>query len=213
MKNVVRSLVSISLLLTSALALPTEKGFPITDLVGKDLSLYEYARQRFASRDLSKRQYGSDTYNQLTDGSGCRDISIIYARGTGMPGNVGSVEGPAWFNGLASRLGGTSRLAIQGVNYPATVSGFLAGGDAGGTTAMLNLVKDVSSVSATKPSLVLTRQTAARCPNTKIIMGGYSQGGQLTHSSTQLMDAATASRVTASMYPSSLALLGASAVA
>jgi hypothetical protein len=56
--------------------------------------------------------------------------NIQYARGTTQAGNVGApdVEGPTFFNALASAVGGESRLAIQGVTYPANVFGFLAGG-------------------------------------------------------------------------------------
>jgi cutinase len=85
------------------------------------------------------------------------------------------------FNALASRLGGTSRLAIQGVTYPANVIGFLAGGDAAGATTMFNLIN----------------QAASRCPSTKIVVSGYSQGAQLVHTATQRLTAANAARVNA----------------
>lgn len=95
---------------------------------------------------LTKRQYSSSTYNQLTDGTACRAISVIYARGTGQQGNVGdsAAVGPLFFNQIASRVGGTSRLAIQGVTYSASVGGFLQGGDAAGSTTMTNLISSVS---------------------------------------------------------------------
>jgi cutinase len=111
---------------------------------------------------LAKRQYSSSSYNQLTDGTACRPISVcisrvvnqdcadvewqvIYARGTSQQGNVGDSQavGPLFFNNLASRVGGTSQLAIQGVTYPANVAGFLAGGDAAGSTTMANLISSV----------------------------------------------------------------------
>ena len=94
---------------------------------------------------LDKRQYSGSTYNQLTDGTACRAISVIYARGTGQQGNVGdsAAVGPLFFNNLASRVGGTSQLAIQGVTYPANVAGFLAGGDATGSTTLTNLISTV----------------------------------------------------------------------
>ena len=95
---------------------------------------------------LTRRQYSSDTYNQLTDGTACRAVTVIWARGTTQEGNVGTPdsEGPTFFNALASRLGGTSQLAIQGVTYSASVIGFLAGGDAAGATTMFNLINTVS---------------------------------------------------------------------
>jgi cutinase len=144
--------------------------FPITDLIDSELTVEEYAaqleNQSVEERDLTKRQYSGDTYNQLTDGTACRPITVIYARGTTQgkfdpkggcktytnfnrsAGNVGEAnsEGPTFFNALASRVGGISRLAIQGVNYPANVVGFLAGGDAAGATTMFNLINQVSAM-------------------------------------------------------------------
>jgi cutinase len=49
-----------------------------------------------------------------------------------------------------------------------------------------------------KPSLDLTQsQTATRCPNTKIVLSGYSQGAQLVHNAAQRTSAANAQRVAA----------------
>lgn len=123
--------------------------FPVTDVIDTGLTIKEYAEQLEGGNvpekaTLTKRQYNTDTYNQLTNGP-CRDVTVIYARGTTQEGNVGSSdsEGPAFFNATASRLGGTSRLAIQGVTYPANIVGFLAGGDANGATTMFNLINTV----------------------------------------------------------------------
>lgn len=33
------------------------------------------------------------------------------------------------------------------------------------------------------------------CPNTKVIMAGYSQGGQLVHNAATMLDSTTASKV------------------
>lgn len=177
MKTSARSLLALAALLTTALAAPTPANgvsFPITDLLDKDLTVEEYAaqleNQSVEERGLTKRQYNGDTYNQLTDGTACRPITVIYARGTTqgtldlkknehktcadfdcVAGNVGEAgsEGPTFFNALASRVGGISRLAIQGVNYPANVVGFLAGGDAAGATTMFNLINQVSAAITT----------------------------------------------------------------
>ena len=40
-------------------------------------------------------------------------------------------------------------------------------------------------------------QAASRCPSTKIVVSGYSQGAQLVHTATQRLSAVTAARVTA----------------
>jgi cutinase len=137
MKACARSVFALAALLTTSLSAPTPSegvSFPITDLLDSDLTIAEYAAQlegqSVEERALTKRAYTSNTYNQLTDGTACRPITVIYARGTTQDGNVGApdVEGPTFFNALASRVGGESRLAIQGVTYPANVFGFLAGG-------------------------------------------------------------------------------------
>jgi cutinase len=148
-----RSLFPFAILISTALSAPTPSSgisFPITNLIGTDLTIAEYAAilegQSTTEPALTKRQYGGDTYNQLTDGTACRPVTVIYARGTTQAGNVGEAnsEGPTFFNALSSLLGGTSRLAIQGVTYPANVFGFLAGGDAAGATTMFNLINTVS---------------------------------------------------------------------
>lgn len=40
-------------------------------------------------------------------------------------------------------------------------------------------------------------QTASRCPNTKIVVSGYSQGAQLVHNAAQRTSAANAQRIAA----------------
>lgn len=158
----VQAILPFTALLGAALAAPApvaqQKGvsFPITDVIDTGLTIKEYAAQLEAGKvpekttsesELSKRQYGADTYNQLTDGTACRPVTVIYARGTTQEGNVGSAdsEGPTFFNALAARLGGTSRLAIQGVTYSANIFGFLAGGDSAGATTTFNLINTVST--------------------------------------------------------------------
>jgi cutinase len=188
------------LLASTSLAAPTpandDVSFPITDLIDSPLTIDEYAAQLSSSTDaaaLTKRQYNGDTFNQLTDGTACRPVTVLFARGTTSPGNVGEAgsEGPAFFNALASALGGASRLAIQGVNYSASVLGFLAGGDAAGGTTLFNLIN----------------QAATQCPNTKIVVSGYSQGAQLVHTATQRLSAAQAAKVSAGKFPISILIV------
>ncbi len=152
MKTCARSLLPLVVLLNTAVAAPTsssELSFPITDVIGTGLTVDEYQQQlahnSAAGSALRKRQYSSDTYNQLTDGTPCRDVTLIYARGTTQAGNVGAAdkEGPVMFDALASQLGGTDKIAIQGVDYPASIWGFLEGGDPGGAQTMFNLITQV----------------------------------------------------------------------
>lgn len=139
-------------LMSGALAAPAPapvadpEAFSISE-APRGVSLEEHA--------ISKRQYSSSSYNQLTDGTACRPISVIYARGTSQAGNVGDSAsvGPLFFNQIASRVGGTSQLAIQGVTYSASVSGFLAGGDAAGSTTMTNLISSVGPTQIRKSAM------------------------------------------------------------
>jgi hypothetical protein len=129
-------------------ALAATLTLPMVTIAAPAFDIKELEGTNLAPEDvfLAKRQYTSSNYNQLTDGTACRPISLIYARGTSQQGNVGdsAAVGPLFFNNLASRVGGTSKIAIQGVTYSASVSGFLNGGDAAGSTTMTNLISSVS---------------------------------------------------------------------
>ena len=126
-----------------------------------------------------KRQYnGVSTENQLTDGTPCRAVTVLFARGTTEPGNVGTLAGPPFFQALAGDIG-ASNLAVQGVNYGATIAGFLEGGDPAGSTLLAQLVV----------------QAQTQCPNTKVVISGYSQGGQLVHNAAKQLTAAQSAKV------------------
>lgn len=75
------------------------------------------------------------TYNQL-GAQACTEYTVIFARGTLDPGNVGILVGPPLFDALKTQFGDTA-LTIQGVNnYLADINGYLAGGDAAGSAEM-----------------------------------------------------------------------------
>jgi cutinase len=63
----------------------------------------------------------STTENGLTTDA-CKALTVIFARGTDEPGNVGDVAGPPFFSALRSDLG-TDKVTVQGVDYGATVLG------------------------------------------------------------------------------------------
>lgn len=74
------------------------------------------------------------TYNDLR--GTCKPYTILFARGTTEPGNVGILVGPPFIEALKAKVG-KKLLAIQGVNsYDADVDGYLDGGDAGGIASM-----------------------------------------------------------------------------
>jgi predicted esterase len=86
---------------------------------------------------------------------------------------------------------GTDNLAVQGVDYPASVQGFLAGGDANGSTLIAQLIS----------------QATSQCPNSKVVVSGYSQGGQLVHNAAKMLNASAAVAVSSGMILSHLSYI------
>lgn len=94
-------------------------------------------------------------------------MTLIFARGSTETGNMGSSVGPALAKSLISSLG-SSGVAIQGVDYPATIESNISMGSEGG------------------PEMAkLAQQALKQCPNTKIALSGYSQGATVTHYAVQ----------------------------
>jgi cutinase len=85
----------------------------------------------------------------------CPDVEVVFARGTGEPAGIGSV-GNAFVSSLRSQMPGKS-VGTYGVNYPASYN-FL-GATTGANDASGHL-----------------QDMANKCPNTKLVLGGYSQG-------------------------------------
>lgn len=92
----------------------------------------------------------------------CPDVEVVFARGTGEPPGVGGV-GQAFVDALGSRVAGKS-LAVYPVNYEA--SGDFNGGIEFART-FVDGIRDAGSH---------VESTASNCPNTKVVLGGYSQG-------------------------------------
>jgi cutinase len=57
--------------------------------------------------------------NGILDKNCCTDMTVIFARGTGEPGNTGVISGPPMFKALRQKLG-TDRVTVQGVDYAAS---------------------------------------------------------------------------------------------
>ncbi|KAK0390702.1 hypothetical protein NLU13_0205 [Sarocladium strictum] len=159
---------------------PVADDFPLAELE----AYFESHLNGDSEAALQARQFSSSTYNQLTDGTPCRPVTLIYARGTSQQGNVGdpAAVGPILFNNLASRIG-LSNFAVQGVTYAANVFGYLQGGDPAGSRTMADLIT----------------RAASQCPNTQIVISGYSQGAQLVHNAAGMLSAAVTSRITAAL--------------
>jgi cutinase len=92
------------------------------------------------------------------DNGSCAPVELIFARGTFEPPGLGAT-GQAFADSLTSRLGGTA-VDVYPVNYPASLDFSQA---AAGVGDAANKVLN----------------TVATCPNTKIVLGGYSQGAAI----------------------------------
>lgn len=86
----------------------------------------------------------------------CPDVEVVFARATTEPPGVGGV-GQAFVDSLRSQLGGKS-VGVYAVNYPATED-FTTSASAGANDASTHV-----------------QRTAATCRNTRMVLGGYSQG-------------------------------------
>jgi cutinase len=93
----------------------------------------------------------------------CPDVEVVFARGTFEPAGVGGI-GQSFVDALTSRLGGKS-VEVYPVNYPASLD-FATAAD--GVIDTSNKLRDL----------------AASCPNTKVVLGGYSQGAAVVAYST-----------------------------
>jgi cutinase len=85
----------------------------------------------------------------------CPDVEVVFARGTFEAPGIGTT-GEAFVDSLRSQVGGKS-IDVYPVNYPASLD-FQTAAD--GVIDASNKVRDM----------------AASCPNTNMVLGGYSQG-------------------------------------
>jgi hypothetical protein len=86
----------------------------------------------------------------------CAEIILIFARGTGNPGNIGVSLGYPLFEAMRDGLNQT--VIAQGVlPYPAKAIGYLKGGSAEGVDSMVTL----------------TYKARCQCPNSGLVLAGF----------------------------------------
>lgn len=101
----------------------------------------------------------------------CPDIEVVFARGTYEPPGVGAV-GQAFVDSLRAQAGNRT-VGAYGVDYPAS-GDFPPAGDLQAALPFLSTV--MNGIYNARDHV---ESTAANCPNTRIVIGGYSQGAAL----------------------------------
>ncbi|RDH76534.1 cutinase family protein [Mycolicibacterium moriokaense] len=111
------------------------------------------------------------------EGAPCPDVEVVFARGTTEPPGVGGI-GAAFVDSLRSQVGGRS-VGVYAVNYPAS-NDFSTSTPAGGDDMSAHV-----------------QAMAANCPNTRMVLGGYSQGAAVVDLATTYMPPGVSDNVAA----------------
>ena len=107
----------------------------------------------------------------------CPDAEVVFARGTGEPPGVGGT-GQAFIDSLTAQVSGRS-VGVYPVNYPAT-NDYINSAKSGAGDAGAHIQNMVAS-----------------CPNTKMVLGGYSQGAAVMDLTTNDMPSRVGDHVAA----------------
>jgi cutinase len=107
----------------------------------------------------------------------CSAVAVVFARGTHQGPGLGDV-GQSFVDSLTSQVGGRS-VDVYAVDYPAN-DDYHNSATAGSNDASAHI-----------------QGTVASCPNTKIVLGGYSQGSTVIDLATNDMPAPVADHVAA----------------
>lgn len=92
----------------------------------------------------------------------CPDVEVVFARGTGEPPGVGGI-GQAFVDALRAKTGAKS-VAVYPVNYSASAD---FQDPIQFALTVIDGIRDASGH---------IQATASGCPNTRIVLGGFSQG-------------------------------------
>lgn len=114
----------------------------------------------------------------------CKAVTVIFARGTTEPGTLGAVVGPGLNTALGTAL--NNNAVVTGVAYAASAGGIateIAPPGGAGTQAMVKAVTDALS----------------SCPDTQVVLSGYSQGAMLVHNTMSTLAADAAAKVKAAV--------------
>jgi cutinase len=107
----------------------------------------------------------------------CPDVEVVFASGTSEAPGVGAV-GQVFVDSLRGQAGARS-VGVYPVNYPASTD-FASSVAAGASDASGHV-----------------QSMTANCPNTKVVLGGFSQGATVVDTISQTMPPAVADHVAA----------------
>jgi cutinase len=116
-------------------------------------------------------------YSPAASADPCSDVAVVFARGTHQDPGLGNI-GQAFVDSLTSQAGGRS-VGVYPVNYPA------------------NDDYHRSATAGADDASAYIQNTVASCPNTKVVLGGYSQGATVINLSSTQMPPSVADRVAA----------------
>ena len=186
----IKAYLTAALPLCALAAMPPVDRLPLGDISRTQLDSFARLSTASASFDpnqrplafLSSTALGADAQNDILNAT-CKPVTLLFARGTTEQGNMGTLVGPPFAQALGKAIG-TDNLAVQGVDYDATVEGFFAGGDPEGSKTMAGLVA----------------MSKSNCANTTLVLAGYDQGAQLIHNAASMLSADEASSVIFVMF-------------
>ncbi|KAI0133750.1 cutinase-domain-containing protein [Xylariales sp. AK1849] len=113
---------------------------------------------------------------QSTSAADCKTYTVLFARGTSETGTLGTIVGPGLQTSVETALG-TANVVFEGVTYAADIAGITAEatGSGPGSVAM-------NSQATTWLS---------DCPQTTIVLAGYSQGAMVVHNAASKLNSAS----------------------
>jgi cutinase len=96
-------------------------------------------------------------FNDLVTHLDCKPITVLFARGTWEPqgSSGGTLVGGKFIKGIEQNFPG--QVAAQGIDYKASIMGYIEGG----------------SDEVTKKLSALAKTAVSSCPTTKLVIGGY----------------------------------------
>jgi len=104
---------------------------------------------------------------------GCQKIYHLHARGTAEPGNLGILVGTPFSAALKARFPG--QVQSVGVPYSASIAGAITGAISPATAA------------GSQKMASMARQKMSQCPQTKVVLSGYSQGAEQVHGALKIL--------------------------